>query len=58
MVSVEQANEIVAKLQELEKENHLMQDLFKCACARARQAMTGSGTTHARDVQRHGHRIR
>ena len=31
MVGVEQANEIVAKLRELEMELNLMRDLFNCA---------------------------
>ena len=52
MVSVEQANEIVAKLRELETEQIFMKDLFNRALR-----MSQSGTTRARDVQRQGHRI-
>ena len=62
MVSVEQANEIVAMLRELDTEQNLMMNLFDRALRtpvwqRRKVELPSSGTTHARNVRRQGYRI-
>ena len=63
MVSVEQANEIVAKKREFETEQNLMKDLFNRALRMSQSTGEGKlnfptcGTSYAGDVQRQGHRI-
>ena len=49
MVSVEQANEIVAKMRELETEQNLMKDLFN----RGMSQSSGEGKLKFRHAERH-----
>ena len=51
MVSVEQANEIVAKMRELETEQNLMKDLFNRALRMSQS--TGEGKLNFRHAERH-----
>ena len=51
MVSVEQANEIVAKMRELETEQNLMKDLFNRALRMSQ--WSGEGTLNFRHAERH-----
>ena len=51
MVSVQQANEIVAKMRELETEQNLMKDLFNRALRMSQSS--GEGKLNFRHAERH-----